>query len=326
MIRISNLQNAEESSVAGNAQRVLTAGVFDGLHLAHQHLVRRVVQEAHVAATPGTAMVFTFANHPLTVLAPPYAPKQLLTTEEKIRCLEKMGIDVLFMPEFTLELGAIEPERFIADILVGAMRIDKLVVGFDFRFGHEGQGDAALLREKAGEYGFDLEVLSAIHHEDRPVSSTHVRELIDTGRVRMAAEILGRPYSLCGPVVSGYGRGTKMGFPTANLEFDPLFAIPASGVYAVRVEVEKQRWNGMMNIGTSPTFEGTEYRPEVFLMDFEGDLYGKSMRVEFVERLREERKFESVHALQERLRVDESMARGLLDSHPTIAWPPNYSE
>lgn len=297
--------------------RILTSGVFDGLHQAHRLLVRKVVEKARSTADGGTAMVFTFANHPLSVLAPPYAPKTLLTQARKEAILEEMGVDVLVMPPFTVELASTDPRTFVEEILVRRLAIDHLIVGYDFRFGKDGQGDTEFLRRMATEHGFGLEVVSAVFHEEHPVSSTYIRDLIDLGRVRLASEILGRPYELEGPVVHGHGRGAQLGFPTANVDFDTSFAIPAAGVYAVYAVLNGQALRGMMNIGWSPTFAGSLYRAEVFLFDFEKrDLYGETLRIFFMERIREERKFENVHALLERLRVDETLTHAILDSHP----------
>jgi len=295
--------------------RVLTAGVFDGLHLAHQRLVHLTLRAAHRKEPGGTAIVLTFANHPLSVLAPAYVPKKLLSAQRKAVLLDRMGVDVLVMPEFTPAVAAITPERFVEEILVRKCRINHLVVGFDYRFGVSGTGDTRFLSEAGRLQRFQVEVAAAVTHEEWTVSSTRIRELIEEGRVHLASEMLGRPYELCGPTVRGYGRGTQLGFPTANLVFDPSFAIPASGVYAVQVLLAGRVHGGMMNIGSSPTFAGTEYRPEVFLFDYEGEeLYGRELRVYFIERLREERKFPSAAALRERLGVDEVMARAVLES------------
>lgn len=292
--------------------RILTVGVFDGMHRAHQTLVSRVVHEAHAAS--GTAIVLTFSNHPLAHLAPAYKPKQLLTLKRKQEVLKNLGVDVLLMPDFSAELSGITPQTFVEDILAGCYGIDKLVVGFDFRFGAGANGDNALLQELGRKHGFEVQTLSAVQHGEWTISSTHIRQLIEEGQVHLAGEMLGRPYDLEGEVIHGYGRGATLGYPTANVQFDHTFAIPASGVYAVFVEVEGQRYGAMMNLGVSPTFEGSMYRPEAFLFDYPGaDLYGKVARVYFMERLREERKFPNVDALLERIRVDETLARAILE-------------
>jgi riboflavin kinase / FMN adenylyltransferase len=321
MIVVRDLSRLSEPALSALPRpRVFTSGVFDGLHLAHQSMVRRTVAEAR--AEKGTAGVLTYANHPLSVLAPPYVPKALLSPKQKTRILEEMGIDLLLMPSFTRAFAAMGPEAFVREVLAGILGLDRLVVGYDFRFGKRGEGDTALLEQLASECGFELEVVAAIYDDGVPVSSTQVRELIDTGRVHIAMEKLGRPYEIGGPVVHGYGRGGTLGFPTANIEFDPAFAIPPSGVYAVLVDVSGRLYKGMMNIGASPTFAGNKYRSEAFLLDFgedgdeaSHDLYDQTVRVLFIDRLREERKFESVHALQERLHVDETMARAILETY-----------
>ena len=310
---LESLESLDVSALP--APRALTAGVFDGLHLGHQRLVRLAVRAAHRKQPAGTVIVLTFANHPLSVLAPAYVPKKLLSAQRKAVLLDRMGVDVLIMPEFTAAVAAITPERFVEEILVRGCRVNHLVVGFDYRFGAAGTGDTRFLTEAGRLHRFEVEVAAAVTHQEWTVSSTRIRELIEEGRVHLAAEMLGRPYELSGPSVRGYGRGTQLGFPTANLVFDPSFAIPLSGVYAVQVVLEGRCYGGMMNIGSSPTFAGTEYRPEVFLFDFDGEeLYGHELRVYFIERLREERKFPSASALQERLRIDEKLARALLAS------------
>ena len=306
--------------------RVVTLGVFDGLHLGHQHLVRRVVEQARAhahARDGGSAVVFTFANHPLAVLAPPYAPKQLLSPERKARMLERMGVDALVAPPFTHEIASMPPEVFIEETLLGRCRADRIVVGFDFRFGVDGRGDTRVLAEASRTRGFELEILPAVYHGGWLVSSTRIRDLLEEGRVRLESEMLGRPYDLSGRVVHGYGRGRALGYPTANLQFDPAYVEPASGVYAVLAALEDGRlYPGMMNIGAGPTFADAEHRAEVFLFDYDGEtLYDSALRVYFVERLREERKFGSTEELQSRLRVDEKIARALLEAFPGRANP-----
>ncbi|HUT24682.1 MAG TPA: riboflavin biosynthesis protein RibF [Sumerlaeia bacterium] len=324
MIVHNELESFKPSETA--RPRVLTSGVFDGLHEAHCRLVRRVVDLAHApsgarvspgarVSSGGVAMVLTFSNHPLSVLAPPYLPKRLISPLRKRDLLEKMGVDVLLAPEFTSDFAAIGPEEFAENILVNRLAADHVVVGFDCRFGRNGEGDARLLAEMGRRYGFEVEILPAVYHDEWPISSTRIRELIAEGRMRQVSDMLGRPYDLSGKVIRGCGRGAELGFPTANLRFDPDSAVPASGVYAVFAATAQRRYRGMMNIGSSPTFAGAEYRPEVYLFDYEGgDLYGETLQVHFVDRLREERRFPSSRALQERLRVDERMARAILEA------------
>jgi len=304
--------------------RVVTVGVFDGLHRGHQRLVRRAVERAAQGeGTGGAAVVLTFPNHPLSVLAPPYTPRQLVSAERKRELLGKLGVSVVVMPPFTREMASTPAGVFLEEVLLRKCAADAIVAGGDFRFGMDGRGDTRLLAEAGRARGFELEVLPPLHHGDWLISSTRIRELIEEGRVRLAGEMLGRPYDLSGMVVHGFGRGRQLGFPTANLEFDADFVIPASGVYAVLVAFADGRLvGGMMNIGTSPTFGDAGRRAEVFLFDYEGEsLYGSTLRVYFVERLREERKFVSTEDLQGRLRVDERIARALIEAFPARADP-----
>lgn len=307
MLFIDNLESLDLNHLPH--PHVLTLGVFDGLHRAHQTLIKRTIEESN----PGTSIVFTFSNHPLSVLAPPYAPKPLTSPERKQELIAKMGADVLVMPEFTPELSAISHEKFVENLLVDQCSLDRIVVGFDSRFGRTGLGDIGFLRECATRFGFDVDVLPAVYHDEWVISSTRIRELIEEGRVRIAGEMLGRPYDLAGPVVHGFGRGRELGFPTANVEFDPQFVAPPSGVYAVFAADGPDVFKAMMNIGTNPTFSGVEVRAEAFLFDFDGrDLYGKNLRILFCERIREERKFPSIGQLIDRLKVDEKLVRAIL--------------
>ncbi|MFP4382216.1 MAG: bifunctional riboflavin kinase/FAD synthetase [Candidatus Sumerlaeia bacterium] len=294
--------------------RVMTAGVFDGVHRGHQGLIQRVREQA---GADGTGIVFTFSNHPLSVLAPAYVPRFLMSHRRKLEIFEKMGVDLTIAPEFTTAFADQSPERFIDKVLIGQFAIDKLIVGFDFRFGKDGLGTNQWLSEIARHKGFEVEILPPVFEEEWTISSTRIREFVNDGRMKEAMKMLGRPYELEGPVIHGFGRGRKLGFPTANLDFDTKFALPGSGVYAVFAALPDTGdvYGGMMNVGSSPTFSGTEYRPEVFLFDYEnGSLYDKTMRIYFIERIREERKFPSADALVERIRVDEKLARAILEN------------
>lgn len=315
MIRIDDLESADLSGMP--TPRCATAGVFDGLHRAHRRLVARTVEHA---GPQGTPLVFTFANHPLSTLAPPYAPKLLITPEAKARGFEDMGIGVLVMPRFDTQLAALAPLAFVRDILVERLKIDRLVVGFDFRFGAKGEGHTELLAELAPRFGFQLEVLAPVRAGEFIVSSTRVRELIEEGHMREVEELLERPYELAGRVARGHGRGAELGYPTANLRFDDAYARPPSGVYAVFVRCPSGLFAGMMNIGCNPTFDGAEYSPEVYLFDYDGpSLYDRRLSVLFVQRLREERRFPGAEALRARLAVDEKLARGVLGAHALSA-------
>lgn len=320
MIRIESLDSLERERPAGNLY--LTTGVFDGMHRAHRRLVTTVVERARAAGPGAISGVLTFDNHPLSLLAPPYAPRLLMEPGRKAQLIEALGVDLLVQIPFDERFAATEAEDFLEDILARRLGARHLVVGYDFRFGRAGRGDAKMLEVRAASLGIDVEVLPAIYHEEWPVRSTRIRELIGSGRLRQAALLLGRPYDLSGPIERGQGRGAGLGFATANLRFDPRYVMPPSGVYAVLARLGERLYPAMMNIGTSPTFNGAEYRPEVHLFDFEPrPLYGERLRVYFIERIREERRFASVEDLVDRLRRDEQIARGLLEALPPDADP-----
>lgn len=298
--------------------RVLSLGVFDGMHRGHQQLIRRTVEAAHQpdgGSGRGTAIVFTFKNHPLSLLAPPYTPKRLSSPAQKAFLLEKMGADVLIMPEFDPSIASLSAARFLDEVLLEKLGVDRIIAGFDFRFGQRGEGDCRYLAEQGRVRGISVEVLPALYHGGSIISSTRIRELLEEGRVGEVLEMLGRPYSLEGPVVRGFGRGRGLGYPTANVEFDRSFVLPGSGVYAIFAQCEGSLYGGMMNIGTSPTFGDADYRAEANLFDFAGEsLYGQAMRISFVERIREERRFASAEDLKRRIRLDEKLARAVVGS------------
>lgn len=298
--------------------RVLSLGVFDGMHRGHQQLIRRTVEAAHQAEcgfARGTAIVFTFKNHPLSLLAPPYTPKRLSSSAQKAFLLEKMGADVVIMPEFDPSIAHLSAAQFLDKVLLGNLRVDRIVAGFDFRFGKNGEGDCLYLAEQGRAKGISVEVLPALYHGGSVISSTRIRELLEEGRVGEVSEMLGRPYTLEGPVVRGFGRGRGLGYPTANVEFDKSFVLPGSGVYAIFALCKGSLYGGMMNIGMSPTFGDAEYRAEAYLFDFSGEsLYGHALRIYFVERIREERRFATTEDLMRRINLDEKLVRAIVGS------------
>lgn len=291
--------------------RVLTIGVFDGLHRGHQRLLAQTIEAAR--ADNGAALLLTFQEHPLSLLAPAYKPKRLLSEERRRHILAKMGLDGMITLPFDHDFAAQEPEAFLQLYVRDICRASQLFVGFDFRFGRDGKGDRSTLERAGKELGFAVEVLPAVFQNEWAVSSTRIRELIEEGRLETAGAMLGRPYEMEGEVIAGYGRGSQIGYPTANFDFDSAFAMPPSGVYAVLVHDGQDLHQGMMNIGCSPTFEGSSYRPEAFLLDYDGpSLYGEKLRVFFIGRMRDERRFSGVEALKEQLVIDENKARQVL--------------
>lgn len=302
---IEELDNLREPP----CRTVLTIGNFDGVHLGHREIFRRVVDKAR--AMRGTAVVMTFEPHPLRLLAPERAPLRLNTPEEKVRLLAASCIDLLVILNFTRALAEMSAEDFVRTLLVNRLGVRHLIVGYDYAFGRDRKGDTAFLAEQARLCGFTLEVLDPIMAGQQVYSSTAIRHTLRAGKVAEAIKVLGRNYTLDGEVVHGDGRGRKLGFPTANLETGKEL-LPRDGVYAVKVKWRDDYYDGVINIGHRPTFAPSPPTLEIHLLDFRADLYGERLRIYFVERLRDEERFPSVEALQEAVAKDIERARPLL--------------
>jgi riboflavin kinase/FMN adenylyltransferase len=291
----------------------LTLGVFDGMHRGHQALIRRVVDEARQRRALG--VVFTFQNHPLEVLAPPYCPLRLLTPDRKLEILRGLGVDIAIMIPFTRRFARLGAREFVEDILVRRCRVRKIFCGADYRFGYEGKGDVGHLRSLGREYGFSVETIEPVEYRGMVVSSTKIRELLQEGMVDRAARLLTRPYDLVGRVKKGKGVGRTLGFPTANLDVGENVIVPAVGVYAVIGEHGKRRYGGMVNIGYSPTLGGDTFGIEIHMFDFCRKMGRKQIRIFFLKRLRSEKRFATLSKLQKQLRKDEHSARAIYDRY-----------
>lgn len=284
----------------------LALGVFDGVHLGHQSILRETVAEARKSRKLAAAL--TFDPHPLAVIRPDLEVPQLSTIEERAQIMESLGLDYLFVRTFDQEFSGLDPERFMADILRKCYRASCIFVGFNFNFGRGGRGTPETLRLQGPLHGLQASVYDAVRVGRQTVSSTAIRHQLVQGRVGQAWRLLGRPYSLTGEVVPGDGRGRGLGFPTANLELPVGRVVPKPGVYAVRVEVSGTSYNGMANIGSAPTFGGGRPWLEVHLCDFSGNLYGQTIRVHFITRLRPERQFAGSDELGAQLERDRLAA------------------
>jgi riboflavin kinase/FMN adenylyltransferase len=285
---------------------VLALGNFDGVHVGHQAIFHQVVEQAK--AITGTSMVFTFEPHPLQVLAPD-KPLLLLTTfEQKMRLIAALGIEVGLRIPFTEAFARQEPLDFIRDVLCRRIGVHSLVVGYDFRFGHRRAGTVALLQEQAQTFGYRVSVVEAIRQGEMVISSSNIRQLLQRGQVDKAARLLGRFYTIEGPVVEGFRRGAQLGFPTANVQ-SINDIIPHTGVYAVRVEWEGRSYAGVANVGYNPTFANQTLSVEAHLFDFAADLYGAVIHVAFLKQIREERAFASVEELAAQIGRDVQRAR-----------------
>jgi len=286
-------------------------GVFDGVHLGHRAVIAEAVNR------PGLVpAVLTFGTHPAALLSPAGPPPMLTTLERRLELIEALGVAVAAVIDFDEQLRALPPDAFIASYLLDGLEARHVVAGEDFRFGNQAAGTVAMLQEVGQRRGFGVTAVGAVSSGAHEVRSTTIRSLLASGEVAEAAAFLGRPHELPGRVVRGDGRGRTIGVPTANLDIPEGLAVPGSGVYVVTVTSPAGSAAGVANIGVRPTFEGTVPIVEVHLLDFEGDLYGKALTVGFVERIRDERRFDSADALVGQIRDDIAIARVRLRRTP----------
>jgi riboflavin kinase/FMN adenylyltransferase len=290
----------------------LTIGVFDGVHRGHQQIIREVTAGAHDAHAP--AVVLTFWPHPATVLGNQEV-KSLTTLDERAELLAALGVDVMIAQTFDTSLANTPAPDFVAR-LKEHLGLQHLLIGYDFALGKGRQGNAARLTEIGKELGYELEVIPALADESGVVSSTEIRKLVAIGNVNDAADLLGHCYGLHGLVVHGDGRGRQLGFPTANIDYPAEKILPANGVYACRGWVDGKAYSAATNVGVRPQFHDKADKPlvEAYVLDFDRDIYGQDIRLEFVARLRAELKFASVDALVEQMKLDVIRTRDLLSS------------
>ena len=291
---------------------VVTSGTFDGVHVGHQTILERLKEIARREG--GETVVLTFWPHPRLVLKPDDNSLRLLSTfEEKADLLAEHGIDHLVKVPFTKEFSQLSSQDFIQQVLVEDLGTKKLVIGYDHRFGRNREGSFEALKANAGAYGFTVEEIPRQDVDDVGVSSTKIRKALEAGDVARANEYLHRPYSLRGEVVKGDQLGRTIGYPTANLDLNaPHKLIPADGVYAVRGYVDGQTHAGMLYIGPRPTVNGQDRRIEVNFFDFNQDLYGKTLRLEFIARTRGDAKFDDLEGLKAQLAQDEHETRAAM--------------
>lgn len=297
---------------------VATIGNFDGVHLGHREIFRKVKQAAQ--AVGGVSLVITFIPHPLKVLPNINRQISLINTyAEKELLIDASGIDYLLTIPFTPEFAETSPREFVSDLLVKRLGVTHLIIGYDYSFGKGRGGDVSTLKALGREMGFTVEVLEPIALGGSVYSSTAIRRLIQDGDVSGVVPMLGRHFSLGGVVVEGHHRGAGLGFPTANISTDKEL-IPKPGVYAVKVKIDDILYDGACNIGNNPTFNNTESSIEVFLFNFDGNLYGRSLRVYFIDRIRDERRFSGIDELQKAIAADVEMCREILSSTPLIEY------
>lgn len=288
---------------------MVTIGVFDGVHRGHQHIVGAAVARARKMTLP--AVVITFEPHPSEVVRPGTHPALLTTLDRKTALLGGLGVEAVVVIPFTPEFSRLEPAEFAHEVLVEHLHAAAVVVGENFRFGYKAAGDISTLRSLGSTFGFATEAVQLVREGETTFSSTYIRACIDAGDVAAAADALGRDHRLEGIVVRGAGRGRALGYPTANMHIEPHTAIPADGVYAGHAIVGDRRFLAAISVGTNPTFDGTARTVEPYLLDFDEDLYGHTIAVEFGRRLRGMLRFERVEDLITQMARDVAATRSL---------------
>jgi riboflavin kinase/FMN adenylyltransferase len=288
---------------------VAALGAFDGIHLAHAKILDTAVERARALGLPAVAC--TFDPHPMAVLRPERAPAPIATLEENLARIAERGLDATLVIPFTVDFSRMEAETFVSQVLAKTLGVREVVVGFNHTFGRGARGTAALLRELGARDGFVTHVLPPLQVNGLTVSSSTIREALREGDVELARDLLGRPYSVTGLVQRGAGRGRTLGFPTANLRPDRPLVLSA-GVYAARARWEARQADAVVNIGYRPTFGESQYWIEAYLFDFAGDLYDRTLTLDFLARIRAEMKFAGVEALKAQVHADMDEARRLL--------------
>jgi riboflavin kinase/FMN adenylyltransferase len=285
----------------------VTIGKFFAVHRGHQALIQATVAAARDSGGP--AVVLTFDRHPLEILKPGTELPQIASLEERLNLIEAQGADATLVVTLTPEFLALEPEAFVRELLVERLGAVTVLASGNFRFGHRARGDVNLLREMGAELGFEYRSVTPILAGGERISSSRIAACVEAGRVREAADLLGRPYNVPGTVVQGDQVGRELGFPTANIAHPPRRLLPAHGVYVVDLRTPAARLPGICNLGVRPTVDGTRQVLEVHVLDWDGDLYGHEVDVEFLERLRAEQRFSSLEALQCQIAQDVAAAR-----------------
>jgi len=296
---------------------ILTMGNFDGIHLGHQALLRRVIREAK--AQGGSSVVLTFEPHPLRILAPERAPRLILTHKDKMRILQSYGVDLVIIQTFDSTFANLEAEEFVRRHLIDRLGVRKIWVGRDLRFGRGRKGRVEdLIRWGAGG-GFEVGIVEPIQIRGARVSSSRIRELIERGDVSEVEPLLGRYHFISGRVVRGHQRGTQLGFPTANI-VTRTEVLPLDGIYATFLQTGERQWSGVTNIGLNPTFGSGPRTIESYMFDFSGDLYGRPVQLFFVRRIREEKKFSTPELLVEQMKKDVVSAQDILSKVNLRGW------
>ncbi|NQT30774.1 MAG: bifunctional riboflavin kinase/FAD synthetase [Deltaproteobacteria bacterium] len=290
-------------------EMLLTIGVFDGVHLGHKHLIAQLKELARKQGY--LSGVITFSQHPQEVLSPRTKLPSLTGIDQRIALLKNEGVDIVLPLPFTPQIASLSPEQFLS-LLKEYLKMKGLVIGPDFALGKDRQGDIDALRRLGQEMGFSVTVVPPLTMDGQVVSSTAIRKALAEGDMKQSRKLLGRPFSLQGRVVAGDKRGMDLGFPTANLDVEPGQALPAGGVYACRAHIDGRTYSAMTNIGHRPTFGGGQRMVEVYLLDYNGDLYGRELAIDIIGRLRDEKKFDTPEQLKEQIAEDIIQGKDML--------------
>lgn len=287
-----------------NETRFSTAialGNFDGIHIGHQQLIKKMVYRSKELGIKSSLLLFK--SHTKTIVDN-NRPSMITSNQQKFRIAEELGVDIIYLLDFNDNIMKLSGEEFVRDIIMNKMNGKLLVVGFDYRFGYKASGDSNYLKELGVKNNIEVVVLDPVYQEDKVISSSIIRELISAGNMSEVSKMLGRSYSIIGKVIPGKNRGNKLGFPTANIELTDNYVIPKNGVYMTNTIVDNKRYVSATNIGYNPTFSENTLKIETYILEFEGNIYGKTLEVEFLDFLRDDIKFESKEALIEQMKLD----------------------
>jgi riboflavin kinase/FMN adenylyltransferase len=303
-------QHTNANTFSGSKNTVVTIGTFDGVHIGHQKIVNRLVNQAEL-----DSVILTFFPHPRMVLQQDNTIKLLHTIEEKTTVLEQLGLDHLVIHPFTKEFSRLTAQQFVENILVNQLKAKKIIIGYDHRFGRNRTADISTFKDFGEQYGFVVEEITKQDVDDVAVSSTKIRTALQKGQIEKANAFLGQPYMLTGTIVKGKGIGKTLGYPTANIQIEEAYKlIPKNGVYIVKTNFKGITYFGMMNIGTNPTVGGKSQTIETYFFNMDTDLYGSKMTIQMLKRIRDEKKFASVDQLIEAMQNDEKISINYIET------------
>lgn len=296
-MEIINISNYKETRF----QTGVALGNFDGIHLGHQKLINKIIEDSKESGLKSSILLFE--DH--TKLTINHKQPRLITTyEKKLEIIERLGVDIVYVMNFDEKIMSLSAEEFIKKIIVDKINSKLMVVGFDYRFGYKASGNSSVLLELGRKYNIDVRILKPIYEDEKIISSTEIRKLIYNGDVFKAKNLLGRPYSIIGKVIEGSNRGHKLGFPTANMEINSNLIIPKSGVYKTNSIINDKVYRSLTNIGYNPTFDEKKLKMETHILNFDKNIYGKEIEIVFLDFIRDDIKFDSKEALIEQLNKD----------------------